>query len=201
MKPLTEEEIVTFLSEIDPKFNNRKGVIVSKLKVGEKSEETRIAIWQMVRVEEGYITCKKGGISLKVAEFKELVSKIGEIQKKIAEIEQTEEDQFLSKVDNPEDFRRLKAKLEILEARFGDPCSSGETVSPPAVKKRKKCKQVESETEGEEDQEVTTGDTVCLTSEDSDDYHEEATSRKDLIRSFLDDKCKVAARKRRAKNC
>lgn len=194
MKPLSEEEVTAFLGEVDPKYNNRKGVTVSRIKIGDNREETRVAIWNMVKVDNGYITCKKGGVSLNVEEFRNLVKSIPSIEQKVEESEDSVIEELFDKIKSPEAFLKLKRKYDSIKNQFeeGEGESSGfgrGKGKGKLVAKRRKIKVVSSSSE--EDQQ---SDIEIHELSDESEEEEEDSAQKALVRSFFDDQAKVSRR-------
>lgn len=116
MKPLTAEEII-FINDEGSK--NLKGVTVANINTS-SGEETRIAIWNMIPTDGGYLTPKGSGISLKVAEFNTLTEKIGEIKTKIQELSVNTLDDLIASFNRDDAVNILKRKLNQIQNEYGN---------------------------------------------------------------------------------
>jgi hypothetical protein len=136
MKPLPPEEII-FIN--DEECNSRKGVTISKIKTA-NGEEIRVAIWNILPVEGGFVTPKSSGISLKVNEYEELINKTEEIKTKIQDLSVSFLDDVLSTF-NPEDaIHFLKDKVSELEKKtkknIPSTSSSNDSILLPKKKRK-----------------------------------------------------------------
>jgi phage tail sheath gpL-like len=111
MKPLNSEDII-FIN--DENSSQRKGVTVSSIKTT-NGEEIRVAIWSIISVEDGFLTPKSGGISLKINEFLKLIEKTPDIQKKIHNLSVSSLDDVFSSFNTDEGIQFLKNKIAVLE--------------------------------------------------------------------------------------
>ena len=112
MTPIKEENIL-FLNDTDPLLNCRKGVTVSSL---ENRNEIRVSIWTFVRKgNEGYITPRKGGISLTASEFELLTGNLPWITSRVRIKSQENIHRYIDAIDTIEDLNLLKRKLEAVE--------------------------------------------------------------------------------------
>jgi hypothetical protein len=142
MKPLSSEEIIFINSE--ESSNCRKGVTVSKIKTSQ-GEEIRIAIWNIVAVEGGFLTPKSSGISLKTQEYEELLNKTGEIRNKVQHLSVNTLDEVLASFSPDDALYFLREKISQLEkgAKKSPPSgcedsnTSPSTSSTSSKKKRK----------------------------------------------------------------
>ena len=113
MTPLQEQDIF-FLGDPDPTYGTRKGVNVSKLQSGRHQGEIRVNIWNFVKLsaETGYITPKKGGISLTVEEFNNLLRHSGWPTERIKQLRHENNHSLIEEIDNIQDFEELQKKLD-----------------------------------------------------------------------------------------
>jgi hypothetical protein len=125
MKPLTDEDII-FLN--GDETSARKGVTISKIKTSQ-GDEIRVAIWNMVAVEGGYLTPKSSGISLKTSEYEQLISKTAEIKSKIQHLSVNTLDEVLSSFNSHEAVHLLKEKIADLEKKAKKSDSSADAGS------------------------------------------------------------------------
>ena len=123
MKPLTEEEII-FLGPLDEQYNSCKGVTVKRFYTRNEREETRIAIWHIVKRDGSYFTCKSGGVSLNVCEFQNLTANLDQIRERVSKCEEGSLKAALNNIHTKSGLRLLKEKIEQLENLFcRDPIS------------------------------------------------------------------------------
>ena len=126
MPPIPESDIF-FISEED-RFNNRKGVTVSKFR-----EEIRIAVWYFVKKEGGYITPRERGVSLSPGEYHNLKAIQPEIEEKISQLSASRVSDYLSEIKSKGEVDALRRKLDDIERGLN--CDM--TDSPKKTKKTK----------------------------------------------------------------
>ena len=118
MVPIKEEDIL-FLSDTDPLLNWRKGVTISSL---EQRNEVRIAIWTFIKKgSDGYITPRKGGISLSTKEFETLCDNLPWVCSQVRLKGQESVHRFIDALDSVEAINLLKRKLENAEKNLVGP--------------------------------------------------------------------------------
>ena len=118
MVPIKEEEIL-FLSDTDPLLNWRKGVTVSSL---EQRNEVRVSIWTFIKKgADGYITPRKGGISLSTREFETLSANLPWVSTQVRLKGQESVHRFIEGLESVEDINLLKRKLENAEKNLAGP--------------------------------------------------------------------------------
>ena len=112
MVPIPEEDI-RFLGDVDPMGNSKKGVTVSTL---DSNNQVRVSIWTFVKKgAEGYITPRRGGISLTTAEFGYLKTNLAWINAQIRMQEQVNVNKYIDSLETVEDIQTLKRRLEDVE--------------------------------------------------------------------------------------
>ena len=114
MVPIPEENIL-FLGDADPvgNNNNKKGVTVSTL---DSNNQVRVSIWSFVKKgTEGYITPRRGGISLTTTEFGSLKSNLAWINAQIRIQEEANVNKYIDSLETVEDIQTLKRRLADAE--------------------------------------------------------------------------------------
>ena len=111
MQPIPEENIL-FLNDPDPIFGNRKGITVSKLDTPQHQGEIRIAIWTFISVPGGFITPRKGGISLTQHEFTRLIEKESWAKQRIKNLKQEELGALIDNLEKVEEIDEIQKRLD-----------------------------------------------------------------------------------------
>ena len=132
MTPIDEDNIL-FLGGPDPTFGNRKGMTVSKIESGKNQGEIRIAIWTFIHVPGtgGYITPRKGGISLTTAEFCNLMENGNWANDKIQNLRQENLNTLIEAIEKVEDIEELQRKLDAAKRALSP--STGPANACPAA--------------------------------------------------------------------
>ena len=113
MVPIAEEDIL-FLSEPpDDPLATRKGVTVSRIETYRNpAGEIRVAIWTFMKLAGGYITPKKGGISLTLEEYQRLMHNTAWTDTRVQNIRQEGYNNIVEGIENMDDLEALEKKVQ-----------------------------------------------------------------------------------------
>ena len=112
MVPIDEDKIL-FLNEPDPPLGYRKGVTVTRIETFKNpGGEIRICIWTFCKLAGGYITPKKGGISLTVDEYETLIEKSSWATRKIELLHTENLTSLIDKIHKVEDLEEIQKQVQ-----------------------------------------------------------------------------------------
>jgi hypothetical protein len=149
----------------------------------------------MVAVEGGYITPKKGGISLSIEEFEEIVTNIPKVREEISKLQGKGLEQVLAGVNTSASFELLEKRYKELKGKFGESLSecSDSDVSVPGKVYASKKKRLKLDSSSESDSvEVLEEEEYEEDSVDDDD-----DDRPVKVSKFLDSEAKESRPKRK----